>query len=77
MHDIKIQKEVGEKSTKNCLKKQKTKKSMEYKQLNLEELPNMFDKEQNPEELNKIMGAVVDKRDILFDENEETNNVYL
>jgi len=34
----------------------------------------MFDKEQNPKELNKIMSAIVEKQDILFDDNEETNN---
>ena len=35
----------------------------------------MFEKEQNPEELNKIMSAVSDENDILSDE--ETNNVQL
>ena len=50
---------------------------MEYKQYTLEELQNMFDKEQSPEELNKMMGAVSDKHDILSDNNEETNNVQL
>ena len=50
---------------------------MEYQQHNLEELQNMFDKEQNSEELNKVMGAIVDKQDVFFDDNEETNNVQL
>ena len=48
---------------------------MEYEQYTLNELQNMFEKEQNPEELNKIMGAISDKHDILSDDNEETNNV--
>jgi len=30
----------------------------------------MFDKEQNPEELNKIMSAIIDKQEILFDDYE-------
>ena len=34
---------------------------MDYKQYKLEELQSMFDKEQNPEELNKIMSVIVDK----------------
>jgi len=38
---------------------------MDYKQYNLEELQGMFDKEQNPEELNKIMNVIVDKQGIL------------
>jgi len=46
---------------------------MEYKQHSLEELQKMFDKEQNPEDLNKIMSAISDKYDILSDE--EANNV--
>ena len=50
---------------------------MKYKQHNLEELQNMFESEQNPEELNKIMGAIVDKQDVLFNDNNETNNVHL
>ena len=29
---------------------------MEYKQYTLDELENMFEKEQNPKELNKIIG---------------------
>ena len=33
---------------------------MEYKQYNLEELQSKFDKERNPEELNKIIGAIGD-----------------
>jgi len=35
----------------------------------------MFDKEQNSEELNKIMGTTADKQDILSDDNKETHNV--
>ena len=35
----------------------------------------MFNKEQYPEELNKIMSAISDK--YLSDDNEETNNVQL
>ena len=34
---------------------------MDYKQYNLEELQGIFDKGQNPEELNKIMSVIVDK----------------
>ena len=56
------------------MKKQKRK---EYKQYTLDELQNMFEKEKNPDELNKIMGAISDKHDILSDDNEETNNVQL
>ena len=41
------------------------------------ELQNIFDKEQYPEELNKIMGVIVDKQQVLFDENVETNNIQL
>ena len=37
----------------------------------------MFDKEENSEELNKIMSAISDKHDVLSDDNEETNNVQL
>ena len=37
----------------------------------------MFDKEQNHEELNKIMSAISDKYDVLSDDNEETNNIQL
>jgi len=50
---------------------------MEYEQYTLKELQMMFEKEQNPEELNKIMSAISDKQDILSNENEETNNVQL
>ena len=50
---------------------------MEYKQHSLEESQKMFDKEQNPEELNKIMSAISDKYEVLSDDNEETNNVQL
>jgi len=62
---------------KNRLKKQKKKKKMEYKQCTLDELQNMFEEEQNPEELNKIMGVISDKHNILFDDSEDTNNVQL
>jgi len=34
---------------------------MEYKQYNLDKLQSMFEKEQNPEELNKIMKVIIDK----------------
>ena len=50
---------------------------MECKQYTLDELQNMFEKEQNLEELNKIMGAISDKHNVLFDDNEETNNAQL
>jgi len=50
---------------------------MEYEKYSIEELQNMFNKEQNPEELNKIMSAISDKYDVLSDDNEETNNVNL
>ena len=40
---------------------------MNYKQENLDKLQSMFDKEQNPEELNKIMSIIA----------EETNNTQL
>jgi len=50
---------------------------MEYKQYTLKELQKMFDKEQNPNELNKIMSAISDKYDVLSNDNEETNNVHL
>jgi len=58
---------------KNLLKRKK--KKMEYKQYTLEKLQKMFDKEQNPDELNKIIGAINDKHDVLSNDNEETNNV--
>jgi len=35
----------------------------------------MFDKEQNPEELNKIMSVIVDKQGLVLDSDEESNNV--
>ena len=57
---------------KNRLKRKK--KKTEYEKYSLEELQKMFDKEQNLEELNKIMGAITDKYNILTDVNEETNN---
>jgi len=50
---------------------------MEYKQYTLEELQNIFEKEQNSEEFNMIKGAISDKYDVLFDDNEETNNIQL
>ena len=68
-HDIKIQNEEGEKSTKNHLRRQIKKKRMQYKQCDLEDLQNMFEKEQNPEELNKIMCAIVDKQYVLSADN--------
>ena len=37
----------------------------------------MFDTEQNTEELNKIMGAIVDKQKVLLDDNEKPNSVHL
>ena len=48
---------------------------MEYKQYTLEQLQNMFEKEQNLEELNKIMSAISDKYYILSDDNEASNNI--
>ena len=77
MQDIKIQKEVGEKSDEKSVEKAEKKKKMEYKQCTLEELQNMFEKEQNLEELNKIISVISDKHDVLSDDNEETNNVHL
>ena len=50
---------------------------MNYKQYNLEELYGMFDKEQNPEGLNKIMSVVADKQGILSDGYEEPKNAQL
>jgi len=50
---------------------------MEYQQYTLDELQNTFEKEQNPEELNKIMDAISDKHDVLTDDNEDTNNIRL
>ena len=50
---------------------------MDYKQYNLEELQGMFDKEQNSEELNKIMTVIVDKQGILSGDHEETHNAQL
>jgi len=35
----------------------------------------MFDKEQNYEQLNTIIGATVDKLDVLCDDSEKTNNI--
>ena len=48
---------------------------MEYKQYTLEQPHNMFEKEQNSEELNEIMGSISDKYDVLSDDNEATNNI--
>ena len=50
---------------------------MDYKQYNLEELQEMFEKEQNSEELNKIMSVIVDKQGTLSDDYEETKNALL
>ena len=45
---------------------------MEYKLFNLEELQNVFDNKQNPEELSKIMCTIINKQDVLTDDDEET-----
>ena len=37
----------------------------------------MFEKEHNPEELNKSISAISDTHDMLSHDNEETNNVQL
>jgi len=37
----------------------------------------MFDKEQSPEGLNKIISVMVDKQGILYDDYEETKNAQL
>ena len=50
---------------------------MDHNQYNLEELQNMFDEEQNQEELNKIMSVIVNKQGILSDDYEETNNTQI
>ena len=42
---------------------------MEYKECTLEELQNMFEKEQNSKKLNKIISAISDKHKVLFDDN--------
>jgi len=42
---------------------------MEHDQYTLKELQKMFKEEQNLEELNKIMSAITDKHDVLFNEN--------
>ena len=55
---------IQERSPKIIEERQKEKnksKKMEHKQYNLEKLPNMYDKEQISEKLNKIMDAMVDK----------------
>ena len=43
----------------------------------LDKLQNMLKKEQIPEELNKIMGAISDRYDVLSDATKDTNNVQL
>jgi len=50
---------------------------MDYKQYNLEELQEIFDKEQNSEELNKIMNVIIDKQGILSNDYEVINNALL
>ena len=50
---------------------------MEYKHYHLEELQNMLHKEQNPNESNKIIGAILDKQEVLSNDNEETNSIHL
>ena len=77
MYDIKIKKELKEKSTKKSSKKAEKEERMEYMQYNLEELQNIFDKEQSLKELNKTMSPLVDKQDVLSEANEETNKVQL
>ena len=37
----------------------------------------MFDKEHKPKELNKIMGTIANKQEVLFNDNEDANNVWL
>ena len=74
MQDIKIEKEVEKSSEK---KRERKTKRMYYKKYNLEELYNMFDKEQNSEVLNKIMSAIIYMRGVLSNDNEETNIIKL
>jgi len=50
---------------------------MDYKQYKLEELQGIFDKEQNPKELNKIMSVILDKQGILSDDYEVSKNAQL
>ena len=50
---------------------------LEYKRYTVEELQNMFEQEQNSEELNKIMGVISDKHGMLYDDNEEANDIQL
>ena len=57
LHDIKIQKEIGEKSSEKSTEKIKK-----------EEEDNMSEKEHNLEELNKFMGAISNKYNILSDD---------
>ena len=46
MHELKIQKEVGEKSGEKSAEKVEKEEKMEYEQYTLEQLQNMFKKEQ-------------------------------
>lgn len=48
-----------------------------YKDLELDKLQKLFDEEENPVELNKIMGIIAEKQIILSDDYEETNNILL
>ena len=54
--------------------KKNKKNRMEYKLCNLEELQNMFDKEQTFDVLNMIIVAIVDKQGGTSDDDEKTNN---
>ena len=42
-----------------------------------EELQNLFDKEQNSKELNKVISVIVDKQGMLPNDYEEMNNAQL
>jgi len=59
---------------KNLLKRKKKRWSINNILLN--SYKKMFDKEQNPDELNKIMSTTSDKHVMLSDDNEETNNIH-
>ena len=48
---------------------------MEYNQFDLEKLQNMFYKRPKFRIIRQIMNAIVEKQEILSDNNEETNNV--
>ena len=50
---------------------------MAYKRHDMEELRNMFDKERDCGELNKIISAIIGKQEVPSDDNEEINNVQL